>query len=870
MNVTLLNSLRARVGVAVAALLLLIAGAAWADPPARVVRLAYANGAVSFLPAGDNDWVQARINRPLWTGDQLWTAGGARAELQMGNAALQIAPETSLSIVNFDDRTEQFQVNQGTVNLYVRSLEGVIEIDTPNLAFSIRSPGQYRVDVSADATTVGVYRGEAEAFGTQAAYVIKAGERFAFRGTDLNDYQPVALAQRDAFDGWAAERISVEERSVSARYVSPDVIGYADLDANGTWTNVPTYGSVWVPSGVAADWAPYRYGHWAWVDPWGWTWVDDAAWGFAPFHYGRWAFVQSRWCWVPGPRAVQAVYAPALVAFVGGSNFGVSVSVGGGGAVGWFPLGPGDVYRPSYNVSREYFTRVNVNNTVVNVTNVTNVYNNPTQTNIRYVNVNTTNAVTAVPTQAFIAAQPVQRAAVKVDARTIQQAPVIATAPVAPVRTSIVGAAAPAQARPTAAVMERAVIAKQAPPPAAPSMQQREEALKRQPGKPLDQAELQKIAPQNAAARPNVRVVQPSAAPKPLPATAASAPEKGAPQAGAPPPTAGEQRGQPPVAGAPPKAEERRGGQPPTAMGNEKQGPPGARPEAKGPPSAAPGAPAQTQEARPRNVPAPGAAPPETTVRRPGETPQAATARPETPSRPTAQGPGAREPLARPGAAPKETDRGKEAERGGPPTANAPAMTPPQAAKAPTPPTPQGQAPQRPETANVQRPTPREAAEAPRGPAGQPPRPETANVPRPPTAQAPPPQRTETANAPRAVEPPRGPAAAPPQRPETANVQRPPATQAPPQRPETASAPRPVEPQRGPAAAPPPRPEAAQQRPAPVAQAPSVAAPPRPQEARPPQAAAPAGPPPQQGRPAEKGQPQKGPPEKDKQKEENK
>ena len=351
MNIPLMNLLRARVGVAIAALLLLVAGAAWADPPGRVVRLAYISGGVSFLPAGDNDWVQAAINRPLWMGDKLWTGGGARAELQMGDAALRLAPETSLSVVNFDDRTEQFQVNQGTVDVHVRSLEGALEIDTPNLAFSIRGPGQYRVDVSADATTVAVVRGEAEAFGTQAAYVINAGERFSFRGTDLNDYQPVAITQGDAFDAWAAERTSTEERSVSARYVSPDVIGYADLDAHGTWSNVPTYGAVWVPRDVAADWAPYRDGHWAWVDPWGWTWVDAAPWGFAPFHYGRWAFVQSRWCWVPGPRHERPVYAPALVAFVGGSNFGVSVGVGGGGGRRVVPARPGR--RVSAVVQRE-------------------------------------------------------------------------------------------------------------------------------------------------------------------------------------------------------------------------------------------------------------------------------------------------------------------------------------------------------------------------------------------------------------------------------------------------------------------------------------------------------------------------------------
>ena len=121
MNIPLMNSLRARVGVAIAACCCWSQGRHGPIRRRRVVRLAYTNGPVSFLPAGDNDWVQARINRPLWTGDQLWTAGGARAELQMGNAALRLAPETSLSVVNFDDRTEQFQVNQGPSDLQCES-----------------------------------------------------------------------------------------------------------------------------------------------------------------------------------------------------------------------------------------------------------------------------------------------------------------------------------------------------------------------------------------------------------------------------------------------------------------------------------------------------------------------------------------------------------------------------------------------------------------------------------------------------------------------------------------------------------------------------------------------------------------------------
>ena len=180
--------------------------------------------------------------------------------------------------------------------------------------------------------------------------------------------------------------------------------GYEDLDDYGRWQYVGGYGTVWVPSNVASDWAPYRDGHWAYIDPWGWTWVDDEPWGFAPFHYGRWAYAGSRWCWVPGPVAVRPVYAPALVAFVGG----VGISIGGGPGVGWFPLAPGEVYVPYYRGSRGYVERINVTNTVVNVTRVTNVYNvSANVTNITYVNQRVNNGVTLVSRDTFVNARPV-------------------------------------------------------------------------------------------------------------------------------------------------------------------------------------------------------------------------------------------------------------------------------------------------------------------------------------------------------------------------------------------------------------------------------------------------------------------------------
>src|SRR5207249_1716473 len=189
-------------------------------------------------------------------------------------------------------------------------------------------------------------------------------------------------------------------------------------------------------------WAPYHYGHWAWVEPWGWTWIDDAPWGFAPFHYGRWAFFRERWCWVPGPRTVRPVYAPALVAFVGGGDFRLSIS-GGRPVTGvaWFPLGPREVYRPPYRVSREYFTSVNVSNTRVSTTTVTNIYNNQ-NVNIVYRNREIPNAVTAVPTSAFAEGRHVARAAVPVSPDTMVRARISPVAPVAPTRASLIAGAA--------------------------------------------------------------------------------------------------------------------------------------------------------------------------------------------------------------------------------------------------------------------------------------------------------------------------------------------------------------------------------------------------------------------------------------------
>jgi hypothetical protein len=491
------------------------------DPPGRVARLNYIQGSISFQPGGEKDWVQANPNRPLTTSDSLWADRNSRGELHIGSTSVRISSETGVTFLNLNDRTVQIQLAQGSLNVHARRLDGgdAFEIDTPNLAFTLHRPGEYRVDVDpgGNATIVTVREGEGDATGGGSEFHMDSGDRVTFTGTDSLTFDGGQAGGFDEFDSWCRSRDDRDERSQSARYVSRDVIGYEDLDDNGEWRSVPDYGTVWFPSHVAVGWAPYRFGHWAWIAPWGWTWVEDEPWGFAPFHYGRWAEVGRGWCWVPGPIVVRPVYAPALVVFVGGPRFGLSLSFGGGGGVAWFPLGPREVYVPPYRTSERYVQNVNVTNTTVNVVNVTNIYNNVTVNKVTYMHQNNAAAVTAVSHDTFVNARPVGAAAVHVTAQQVQSAEVQHNFAVAPVQKSIVGSGAVAAAKPPAAIMQRQVVAKETPAPPRASFNSGPQLFKsfQQGGAPAQQPQRQiqsqpQVQPQpQVQTRPQLQQQQP-------------------------------------------------------------------------------------------------------------------------------------------------------------------------------------------------------------------------------------------------------------------------------------------------------------------------------------------------------------------------
>jgi hypothetical protein len=506
-----------------------------ADPPARVARLNYVNGNVSMEPAGSDDWAPAVINHPFTTGDYLYTDDGAQAELHMDVAAIRMAPQTSFGFLNLNDQIVQLKLSEGGMYIRVHNFGSgqMFEVDTPNAAVTLLRDGVYRFNVDPNGNTsfVVVRQGSAEVTGGGQAFTLNPGSSASLSGTDQLSYDVENAPPLDQFDTWCQQRDQHEMRPRPA-HVPPSVIGYEDLDDYGSWSTAPDYGPVWYPTTVAAGWAPYHYGHWAWVEPWGYTWVDAAPWGFAPFHYGRWAYVGNRWGWCPGPIAVgyrgpavavaRPYYAPALVTFFGGAHFGNGISVGVnigigsvGGGLGWCPLGFGEVYAPPYRVSPRYFQNVNVANTRIDRTvNITNIYNttyvnrtvNNTVINNRYVNMNAPGGFSAMNRAAFANGTQVNRGGVIVPPAQAERlartgAPVYGP-PVAPTRQALApGAGGGRIARPPSQVMARQVVARNTPPPSAPSFAARQSYLQQHAGQPLNvQAMHQEAARANPSA----------------------------------------------------------------------------------------------------------------------------------------------------------------------------------------------------------------------------------------------------------------------------------------------------------------------------------------------------------------------------------
>ncbi|HYK09428.1 MAG TPA: DUF6600 domain-containing protein [Gemmatimonadales bacterium] len=470
-------------------------------PSGRVGRLSYLSGSVSLQVSGDSQWSDATINYPLYTGDRIYVDQGGRAEIEFGDITLRLSDASDVTITNLTDDLIQIGVSSGSVRLSVNALDSddSLELDTPGGPLVVNGPGVYRLSISpVRGTMLAVDRGSMTVGSGDGATDVEAGHAVALTGQDTLEVSDIEMPAESDFDRWGADRDRGLVESRSAQYVDRSTPGYSDLDGAGDWQPDPTYGPVWYPTAVAVDWAPYRYGRWVWVEPWGWTWVESEPWGYAPFHYGRWVYVGRRWGWVPGPVVRHPCYAPALVVFVG-VNSGPR-----GGVQAWFPLGPREPYNPWYHANDRYRSRVNVN---VNVTVVD--YNR-----VQYANRD--RGFTAVSSETFRGGVPVARRMVEMSNTQVTSARVVAHPQVMPTITAMRGR--PAIAPPPPAVNDQVrTIVRPIPVRRQPMVEQSQPAQQSQPSRGSEPARPeQQLQPEARPVTPPVlRARRPAPPPDP-------------------------------------------------------------------------------------------------------------------------------------------------------------------------------------------------------------------------------------------------------------------------------------------------------------------------------------------------------------------
>ncbi|MBL0141556.1 MAG: FecR domain-containing protein [Betaproteobacteria bacterium] len=399
----------------------------WADPPGRVARLSLIEGQASVFVDPAQGWEGAQVNSTLTSENSVWTDPRSRAEVRFGATAIALGEVTQFDIVRLDDETFRAHVARGSLAIHIRELDPreSYYVATPEARFQLRGTGRYRVDTDPERgeSRLTVLSGNARLESAGGFISVDTGRSVRVTGGERPGYE-LEPATSSALDDWAIARDQRLEQREAARYVPQQMTGWEELDDYGVWRNEPEYGAVWYPTRVVADWAPYRYGRWTWVRPWGWSWVDDAPWGYAPSHYGRWAYIGNRWGWYPGRYESRPIWAPALVGWVGRPGWSVSISTGPANVVGWYPLSPYDRYQPWYSTNVTYVN--NVNRVVI-----------PPRRDRNYPHYdNRDRGATVVPRENFGSHRPVQSVITSVSRDVVAAQPVVPGSSVLPPRYS--------------------------------------------------------------------------------------------------------------------------------------------------------------------------------------------------------------------------------------------------------------------------------------------------------------------------------------------------------------------------------------------------------------------------------------------------
>src|SRR5579883_1426681 len=232
-----------------------------------VGRISLMNGQVSVQRGDSGEWVAGVLNARLIAGDRIATAANSRAEIEFDSSNLfRMGANAEVHLTQMEAARYQMEFGRGVMTYRVlRPTDAYVEIDTPSVSIRPAHVGSYRIAVNENGETeITARSGEVEVFSPKGSQLVNSGQTMIARGDPQDpEFQIVGAQAPDDWDRWNESRDQMIMQSNSARYVGPGVYGEEDMDQYGNWVNVDGYGPCYRPT-VAVDWAPYRYGRWAW------------------------------------------------------------------------------------------------------------------------------------------------------------------------------------------------------------------------------------------------------------------------------------------------------------------------------------------------------------------------------------------------------------------------------------------------------------------------------------------------------------------------------------------------------------------------------------------------------------------------------
>jgi hypothetical protein len=310
--------------------------------PARAVRLSFVDGQVKLAQGNQVLAEQAVANMPLFEGMQLTTADSGKAEIQFEDGSVvRIAPDSMLTLQVLrgagTTADAELTVNSG---LCYFEFQGGGQAGQMSVHFgaSVATTSGFtvlRVAVDTPPGSVAVFSGNVHlqvgplsaATVANVATDLHGGESITLNAADPSQYSVAESIEPNSWDEWNSDRDQALTAEASTQTGAPSNLGVSenpawnDLDASGSWYDVPGQGYIWSPyEAASADFDPYGNGEWMYTPAYGYVWASGYSWGYMPYQCGAWNFYNGfGWGWAPGMGGCRPWWG---LGFYGGPNIG--------------------------------------------------------------------------------------------------------------------------------------------------------------------------------------------------------------------------------------------------------------------------------------------------------------------------------------------------------------------------------------------------------------------------------------------------------------------------------------------------------------------------------------------------------------------